>query len=381
VKAGTLDPADFQASAFKLKFPVGVQLNAAGDAFQRGEVMLGYAEALRVMGDTIGLSHPDKGIPWMEEALRMARTAYALFEEQMLMNAERNETAARSPRLGKRWGMGGILAAELAGHEPSMDLFGSSGEDVATEKLVIDTATHAVHFSDEHYLAMVQEHCFGLGTSQRVRSGLANYLYDVLPVPAAKDADSRLKATFAANSPFLFLRASVLDKTAIRHSVTASRLGGNKVESLDTGRDSDRRPLGPDGDWHKNLALDVCSSLSENDWSEIASRVDARTAEELKAWRAGQLTPKIVGEANYRHFYRQMEGPSVLRWLIVTRRKTAGVVAVRSRWGPQPTSYCSRNGLTWDHVRDNHELFSQNLKIDVIKGAVWTPSLIGGHLS
>jgi hypothetical protein len=188
--------------------------------------------------------------------------------------------------------------------------------------------------------------------------------------------DSRLNKVFGANSPFLYVRGSVLANTAIRHRMAASKLGGSKVESVDTGHDSDGRPFDPDRDAAPFLpslagtpgarrnnftAAEVCYELSEQDWAEIASLVDGRTADELKAWRDGQLTPANVGWANYQHFQRQIRGPSTLRWLILTHQKAADAVTVHSRahCTPQATSRRTCRGLAWEHTtawRDGNSL-------------------------
>jgi hypothetical protein len=63
---------------------------------------------------------------------------------------------------------------------------------------------------------------------------------------------------------------------------------------------------------------------------------------------AGKLTSRGDGHAKYRHFLRQMEGPSKLRWLIMQHareeyRCPQGIAA-----GGSPTSFLVP-GMGWQH--------------------------------
>jgi hypothetical protein len=218
------------------------------------------------------------------------------------------------------------------------------------QKVVVDTAAKAVQFNDDNYLAFVLECCFGLPAATRYRGALASYLQPfALPTGAengaaslesvmeksAKLAQERLAKIFQADEPILFVRGTILQEAGFIHRDKRRPLvaDGQPIVSLDYegGSALDRILQSPGGPL-------IGRSLDKRAWAEIAEQLDIRTAEELRAYLAGELKS---GSANYKHFKRQVDRPSRLGLLILQQLRKGAVeerLIVRVPGGP-PTSF------------------------------------------
>lgn len=356
VTAGpVLAAGDFQSRSAKATIAVGDQQFSLADYL----ALIGYAL------DTSETQEQRDN--WMLQAGQTTRGLYMLHECDMLVQSGQDPVWAES------------VTRRAYDQLPIQEYCRNGGSPVSfsvtAERLVVDTASRAVHFNDENFLALAQERCFMLGTNPRHRYALAEFLqpYDVdRPEAGVKVAEARRRAAFEANSPLLYTRTSVLEKVEIRHRTKSLRANGKAVLALESGDGAD----GPSGydrtvspwlpslvDGRSNcrsnfLAAELCYELSEQEWCEITLQLDQRTAEELKAWRDGKLID--TGKKNYQHFWRQMHGPSKLAWLIMAHRKNGGGhedYCARSNrnseraaagWGA-PTSFFVP-GIGWQHA-------------------------------
>lgn len=355
-----LEPFDFQADVASAKLDIGgteynpfqffqlasLALAQTTDEFDRQELMLTSAQ--------------------------MARGLYMGHEHKLLVQEGRELSEAAS-------------AVRVEHDELPVDPFFRPGEDGDTgfvKRLIADTAVKAVRFSDENYLALVQEHCFELGggrdnATMEYRAGLAEFLWPC----NARIRQKRVNDILRANDPFLYVRASVRDKISIRHlggsaypveKIRHMVANGKAVVGCDPSRDMDAQGKNLTADltlapWQKSLlgtpgakrsnfaAAELCYTLDTDAWAEIAAqlkRADKRTATELEAYLRGDL--KSDDARAYMHLRRQIEGPSRLRWLILAQQRNGAVHKEPqiNRQTPSgiPTSFWTA-GEGWQHTR------------------------------
>jgi hypothetical protein len=149
--------------------------------------------------------------------------------------------------------------------------WGKAPPDAGDMRFAIETAQLAAKFNDEGFLAYAQELVFGLGIGWRKRAFLADYLHPYPVTPQNPQPSQRLTDILAKDDPALYVRQTILEKTATRHKVRPQRANGKSVlrlSALDT------------------LALAESRSFSLRwqirvNWDEVAECLDNRTAREL----------------------------------------------------------------------------------------------------
>ncbi len=212
-------------------------------------------------------------------------------------------------------------------HKPGFEDVLESGALAGAELAAVEAAHAAIEHADENYLTFAQGHVFGLPGDLAYRGELARIL-------ATGERWKRIAAAHENPVPWI--------TGAARRAVSGEIYIPRKRNKLDGYRGHHRERLvswdaltesGERTEPAYEVLGEPCQEITEGQWiwidSELRARGDARTADEVRQYLAGEKLP----EKDLKHLIRERRKPSALNWLLMQAQEGAGL--------PSPVPYSS----------------------------------------